>query len=206
MPVIRWSSSLVGGLAVAVLLFLGMSRLVAISNVRLDEGRDRQSIEFVRLKKDPREVDRKESIPERKNLEPPPKAPPVSSPKQGGPGAVALNVSMPKAEANLNLQGKLSAGTVRDREAVPKFRAKPVYPAGAAQRGIEGYVTIEFTIGPSGSVEDMKVLDSQPPGQFDRAALKALSRWRYDPKLVDGRPVSRPGQRVTLKFELGENQ
>jgi len=113
---------------------------------------------------------------------------------------------MRQADTGVNLDGKLTAGTVQDREAVPKFRANPVYPPGAAERGIEGYVTIGFTISPRGTVTDARVIDSKPPGQFDRAALKALQRWRYDPKLVDGKPVARRNQKVTLKFELRGNQ
>ncbi|MGF1509918.1 MAG: TonB family protein [Myxococcota bacterium] len=200
----RWPFSLVCGFAVAIGLFFGMSRLVALSAVRLEEDTNRRAIEFVRLKKDPREVEKKETLPERQDFQPPPTTPPVSNPDKSGAIGVALDVSMPDMNTGVQLEGRLSAGTVQDREAVPKFRARPVYPVGAAQRGIEGYVTIKFTITPRGTVDDMQVLDSQPPGQFDRAALKALSRWRYDPKLVDGTPVARPNQRVTLKFELGE--
>lgn len=200
--IVRFVVSVLGGFAVALVLFFGMSRLVAFSTVRLEEGNDRRPIEFVRLKKDPRQVEKKELLPQRQDVEPPPSAPPVSTPRSGGPGAVALDIGMPNVKSDVKLEGGLSAGTVQDREAVPRFRARPVYPPGAAERGIEGYVTIGFTISPRGTVTDMRVLDSKPPGQFDRAALKALRRWRYDPKLIDGKPVARPNQKVTLKFEL----
>lgn len=201
---IRWIVSLLGGIVVASALFFGMSRLVAFSTVRLEDTKDRRPIEFVRLKREPKEVEKKDVLPQRQKVEPPPSAPPTSTPESGGPSAVALDISMPSAKTDVKLDGKLSAGTVQDREAVPKFRARPVYPPGAAERGIEGYVTIGFTISPRGTVTDMRVIDSKPPGQFDRAALKALQRWRYDPKLVDGKPVARPNQKVTLKFELSK--
>lgn len=200
--VLRSVVSVAGGFVVALALFFGMSLLVAFSTVRLEEGADRTPIDFVRSKKDDRQVEKKELMPQRQDVEPPPDTPPMSAPESGGPGAVAIDISMPEMGTDMKLQGGLTAGTVQDREAVPRFRARPVYPPGAAQRGIEGYVTIGFTISPKGTVTNMKVLDSKPPGQFDRAALKALVRWRYDPKLVDGKPVARPGQKVTLKFEL----
>ncbi|MEM1022779.1 MAG: energy transducer TonB [Myxococcota bacterium] len=199
---LRWIASGFGGLAVATALFFGMSRLVAFSQVQLEEDGDRKPISFVRLKKDPRTVEEKRGLPQRQKTPPPTDTPPSDKPDNSGTTSIALEVSMPEVQTNVNLDGRLSAGTVRDREAVPKFRARPVYPPGAADRGIEGYVTIGFTISPSGTVVDMKVLDAQPRGQFDRAALRALRRWRYDPKLVDGKPVARPGQKVTLNFEL----
>ena len=71
---------------------------------------------------------------------------------------------------------KISAGS--DRDIIPLVRIPPDYPPRAQQRGIEGWVLIEFTISPSGTVSDPKVLDADPKGMFEDAALKAISRWR----------------------------
>lgn len=205
MVIARSFFAVVVGSVIAVALFYGMYALVAVSTVRLEEDGGRRAIEFVRLKRDSAEAKKKEARPQRQKAPPPPKTPPMKPQNNNNSGqALNVNIPMPAATHEVKLSGRLSAGTVRDREAVPVVRVNPIYPSGAAQRGIEGYATIKFTIGPSGNVTDAEVIGSDPPGVFDRAALKAIRRWRYDPKLVDGRPVARPNQRVTLTFELGK--
>ena len=150
---------------------------------------------------------RKEKKPERQEVQSAPTTPSIpTSNDQARPAPAAANMEfgLPTGVPKLEMQGGLSAGTVQDREAVPVVRVNPVYPSSAASRGIEGYVTVRFTIAASGGVDDAAVIDSSPRGVFDREALKAIKRWRYDPKLVDGKPVARPNQKVTLRFELGE--
>jgi protein TonB len=63
-------------------------------------------------------------------------------------------------------------------------------------------VDIEFTIGPAGTVENPKVIGANPRGVFERSALRAVRRWRYNPKIEDGVAVKRHGVRVRLRFEL----
>jgi TonB family protein len=64
------------------------------------------------------------------------------------------------------------------------------YPAKALSHQIEGEVQIAYTVTPKGTVTDVKVLDSSPPGIFDAAATGAVSRMRYKPVLKSGKAVS----------------
>jgi protein TonB len=89
-----------------------------------------------------------------------------------------------------------------DRDVVPLVRVDPQYPPQARQRRIEGWVDIEFTIGPAGTVESPKVIGAQPPTVFEQAALRAVRRWRYNAKMVDGVAVARHGVQVRIRFEL----
>ena len=57
-------------------------------------------------------------------------------------------------------------------------RVPPRYPSGASG---SGYVTMMFSLDPSGTPYDSRVVDSKPPGVFDQAALDALQHWRYCP-------------------------
>ena len=79
----------------------------------------------------------------------------------------------------------------------------PEFPMRAAQRNMEGWVTVEFTISASGSVKDPKVIDSTS-SIFHRAALNAIRKWKYNPKIVDGKPEEQHGIQVTLDFQFGE--
>ncbi len=94
-------------------------------------------------------------------------------------------------------------GGMGDSDTVPLVRVEPTYPEQAAERGIEGWVEVEFSITPSGTVKDPKIVGSTS-NVFHRAALQAIRKWKYRPKIEDGKPVERPGIRVTLKFVLAK--
>jgi TonB family protein len=90
-----------------------------------------------------------------------------------------------------------------DRELAPTLRANPEYPPQAGRRGIEGWVQVEFTVNEAGGVEDLRVVDSEPPQVFDEAALEATRRWKYRPRVLLGAPVRTPGIRVVHRFDVG---
>jgi protein TonB len=91
-----------------------------------------------------------------------------------------------------------------DQSEMPIVRVEPVYPRHALDRGIEGWVDVEFTVTEVGSISDPRILRSHPGGIFNRAALRAIERWKYAPKIVDGQPVARPGMRNRFRFELNK--
>ncbi|HKA15223.1 MAG TPA: energy transducer TonB [Myxococcota bacterium] len=62
----------------------------------------------------------------------------------------------------------------------PIHRENPAYPYSALARGVEGSVLVEYTVDGNGQVVAPRVIEATPPGVFDRAALRALSRWRYE--------------------------
>lgn len=64
------------------------------------------------------------------------------------------------------------------------------YPANALQRGVEGTVEVGYSVTVKGAVADIKVLDANPAGIFEKAATNAVSRLRYKPVLDAGKPVA----------------
>jgi len=101
------------------------------------------------------------------------------------------------------LEGGPNLGAaVSDSDAVPVVRVNPLYPPRALERGTEGWVELRFSISASGTVEDAEVTKSHPGKVFDRAALRAVRRWKYNPKIKDGNPVERHGITVRLEFRL----
>ena len=88
-----------------------------------------------------------------------------------------------------------------DTDVIPVVRVAPSYPNRAKQARIQGYVTMEVTIRPDGTVADAKVMESDPPRLFDDAALTAMRRWKFRPKIVDGTPVSQRAKQ-TIEFTL----
>lgn len=92
-----------------------------------------------------------------------------------------------------------------DQDATPWVRIEPSYPPGAERRGIEGWVVVQFSVTAAGQVTDVVVVGADPPGVFDREAIAAVGKWRYRPKLVDGRPVERVGLQTRFTFTLSED-
>jgi protein TonB len=93
-------------------------------------------------------------------------------------------------------------GAVPDGDAKPIVQVPPLYPPEAARRGIEGWVKLSFSIDQTGSVTNVQVMESEPVRVFDRSAIKALKKWRYKAKFVDGMPVIQDNLQVKLDFTL----
>jgi TonB family protein len=75
------------------------------------------------------------------------------------------------------------------------------YPKDAARKGIEGSVDVSFTVTSQGKVTDVLVLDAEPSEIFNRSAVAAVRRWKYDPKTINGVPVESHLQ-LRLQFKL----
>jgi TonB family protein len=128
----------------------------------------------------------------------------------------ATDADGPTAET-ADLSAKIMAARVarpasvatREPAVLPENRMRrtafsaPAYPARARERGAEGWVDIEFTVTRDGTTQDAVVRAAEPAGVFDRAALEAVRRWRYEPRVVGGNVVE---QRVEtrLRFRLAE--
>lgn len=198
----RFPAAIVIALLVTFGLFWTMQALIGVGG-ELKEGRASPRIEFVRLKRDSSPVEKKREPPKREKPDAAPPPPEMNLAKNMNPSeAVGEIIPMADTEVELGKATSLGAGG-SDRDVVPLVRVDPQYPPKARQRRIEGYVDIEFTIGPAGTVEDAKVIGASPPAVFDQAALRAVRRWRYNPKVVDGTAVERHGVKVRLRFELG---
>lgn len=83
--------------------------------------------------------------------------------------------------------------------AVPVDRQPPAYPDGAGNS--EGAVKLSFKIGVDGHVHDASVIDSNPKGVFDSAALAAVAHWIYRPRTVNGKAVEQPDNAIMLRFK-----
>ncbi len=111
----------------------------------------------------------------------------------------ALNLSAPRVTPKLDIKG---VGVfAADGEYLPIVKVKPNYPQRALSRGIEGYVIVEFTITTNGSVRDPVVIEANPENIFNRASIKAVSKFKYKPRMIDGEPVEVHGVRNRITFK-----
>ena len=134
----------------------------------------------------------------------PPKEPPPPEPKRIVKVKPKLDASI-NMDVNVNVTGDVFVGgAMTDGEAIPMVIIQPMYPRKAAMEGIEGWVRFEFTVSPDGSPKDIRVIDAEPKRVFERDARKAIYKWKFKPKVVDGKPVEQPNMRYTMEFKLSQ--
>jgi len=137
--------------------------------------------------------------------EPVAKAPPPipeSAPITKTADATAVSMAVPAFEA-----GDIDAGATSEGDYMPIVKVAPQYPSAALRRGIEGYVTVSFTVTANGSTRNVVVLeavtkDGSATSIFDRAAIAAAERFKYRPRVRDGVAVEVYGVRNRFVFEL----
>ena len=86
---------------------------------------------------------------------------------------------------------------------IPVVVIRPMYPREAAMSGTEGWVKVEFTITEVGSVKDARVIEAEPLRVFNREAIRAILKWKFKPRVVDGIAVERRATQI-IDFNLDE--
>jgi TonB family protein len=99
----------------------------------------------------------------------------------------------------LNGGKREAAGATGQVEPKIITKVNPVYPEAARQAGVQGTVLLEAKIDQKGDVVAVKVLKSVP--ELDQAAIDALKQWKYEPVMLEGKPVGVVFT-VTIRFAL----
>jgi len=199
----RYLAPFVLAAVVTFALFRLMGVLIRVEG-ELDESKAASAIEFVRLRRDTEIEEKKREAPDRKPPEKEPPPPELDLSQEFRPDA-GDSVFVSAFDGDAPLEGVGLAGlAAADADVVPLVRVEPQYPMRAQQRGIEGWVEVEFTISTAGTVKDPEVVAYKPSTIFNKAALQAVRRWKYHPRVVDGKPVERPGVIVRLNFLRGK--
>lgn len=90
-----------------------------------------------------------------------------------------------------------------DGEYIPITKVQPQYPSRAASRGIEGYCTVIYTVTEIGTTEDIREHDC-PESVFLRASIKAASKFKYKPRVIDGKAIKVHDVANKFTFELAK--
>lgn len=86
---------------------------------------------------------------------------------------------------------------------IPPLRIHKVdakYPKEAYEKGIEGWVWLEFDVDASGAVKDVDIIDAFPNKTFNRAIYNAVRRWRYEPLMISGQAKSYSSRSLLYHF------
>ncbi len=197
---VRYAFGVGLGAVVTFVLFMIMQAVIANDGAKLEEGAKGKLLDLVRLEpnEDVQTKQRKPKPP------PPPDEPPPDMPKPTFDSSdVSQGVDIGSVDVNVDMNVG-GGGFSSDGEYLPIVKVAPVYPRRAQTRGIEGYVLLQFTVTKTGAVVDPVVVEAQPPGIFDRAAMNAALKFKYKPKVVNGEPIDVAGVLHRLTFELAD--
>jgi len=97
-----------------------------------------------------------------------------------------------------------SVDKTEEGDIIPVVVIRPMYPRDAAMKGLEGWVKVEFTITAIGTVKKPRVIDAKPPRVFNREAIRAILKWKFKPRVVDGVAVDRLATQV-IDFSLDQS-
>jgi periplasmic protein TonB len=189
-------------LLVTLLLLALMVSLISIADKSLDKSK-RIKLPDIYMPEVEIEIQRLIEKPEKPEVDetPPPEIPQQDFDKIDGNAAVG-QVAAPgkiKAKLDLNIGAGLQA---TDGEYLPIVKVAPQYPRRALNRGIEGYVIVEYTVTKQGTVKNPVVIEAKPQGTFDKAAIKSALRYKYKPRVVDGVPIEVQGVQTKITFKL----
>lgn len=198
----RYGIALLLAVVMTFLLLWSMQALIVGGNKAMTEAPRGNVLDFIRLKKD-EQVLKKERKPQKpdKPKEPPP---PMVAPQmqQNNPNSEALSTSF---AADIQIDAGLSGGLSLDSgdgDYLPIVKVAPIYPRRAQARGIAGYVIVEFTVTKNGSVKDPVVVEANPESLFDRAAMDAVLKFKYKPRVVDGEAMAVAGVQNKITFQI----
>lgn len=122
---------------------------------------------------------------------------------EGAQHRIVFSIEEEPNESESPYRTEIGDGGSEDaREYLPIVKVAPQYPREAARKGIEGYVVVRFAVTEKGAVEDPVVVHSNPKGVFDSAATKAILKFKYQPRVVDGEPIRVDDVMNKFTFEL----
>lgn len=197
----RLSLALFVAAAIALASITLMQQLISQRQAIASQDYDVNVIDFVRLKQESEVETRQRTKP--KEPEPPTELTPkkVAIAQTQAIIPQDMNFNLPELDLPSNLTGGPKLGGLMSHRSgaahssvIPLVRIQPQYPRRAIMRGTEGEVVLAFTITPTGGVKNIEVVSATPKGIFERAAKRALLKWKFKPKVVNGEAVAQQAQ------------
>ena len=208
-PQLRYLSALILGVLISLGLFFLMQSLIDSGEQNTNASSEGQIMEFIRIREDETLSikDRRKPQKPKPPKEPPP-PPKLIVEKQVKPTMNRIkieipNIDLPSIAGGGPFLGNWAGNPLAEGDVLPIVRIDPQWPREALIEGIEGYVVVEVTIGADGSVKDVRVIQSEPRRMFDRNVIRAVLKWKFKPRIINGVPVERKAIQM-LEFTLDD--
>ena len=180
------------------IVFLIIEQLITRSGDAVDKNRNPNLVEFIRIKQNDNLQERSRVLPEKP---PQPKRPPqpkLELDDSKPPPMNSFDFDVPDFSLPTDFSGafigSLDGLTSGTSQLIPIVKVAPRCPREAAMSGINGSVLMLLNVNALGKVDNIVIKQAKPPSVFNSEAARAVRRWQFKPKTIDGVAVDQIGE------------
>lgn len=202
---VRLAGSIVLGAVVAVVLFGAMRYLILSEAPPVEDAGAPPQIDILADRAESNLIlrDLRPDAPEEVKAPPPPPRIQAAASEQPEEGLASILGALPEIQPDAVASDDISF-VVADRDVQPLVRIPPNYPIRAQEQGLEGSCDMTFDVLPDGSIDEATIAATCTSSVFAREASRAIARYKYAPKIVNGEAVVQRGLRQTIEFSFAE--
>lgn len=200
--IVRFTLSTIFAVLITFSLFWGMQYLIATGANKQGDKIEGHKVEIGEVR-DAQEVEQTIRKPDKPEDDTPPETPDLDMNTNVDNVTTGIEIGMARVSAEVSIGGT-GGFAASDGDYLPIVKVAPIYPRRAQERGLSGYVIVEYTVTKLGTVENVIVIESTS-SVFNRAAIKAAQKFKYKPKVVDGKPIDVSGVQHKITFEMSED-
>ena len=178
-------------------LFFIMQYLISSADLKLDKS-EKTKLADIHMPDTKIETQFEEKVEKPDEVDEPP--PDLATPDVSMDMNMEVVNTAPAASINIDITS--SGMSTGDGEYLPIVKVAPIYPRRAQTRGISGYCIVEYTVTKTGSIREPVAIDCEPSGVFERASVKAATKFKYKPRVVDGEAIEVAGVMNKFTYEL----
>ena len=194
----RYWIKLIVPIIVTVIIFLIIQSLITQGS-GIDKDRNNPNyVDFIRIKQDDTLQERKRTIPDKPPTPKRPPQPQIELDVNKPPPVAKLDFEMPDFSLPTDFSGaflsNLESMGSGISQLIPIVKVAPRCPREAQINGINGSVKMLLTISANGRVNNIVIQSFKPSRVFNSEAIKAVKRWQFKPKTIDGIAVDQKGE------------
>jgi protein TonB len=192
-----WIKIIVPIVATIVIFLIIQSLITQGSGINKDRNNPNY-VDFIRVKQDDTLQERKRTIPDKPPTPKRPPQPQIELDVNKPPPVAKLDFEMPDFSLPTDFSGaflsNLESMGSGISQLIPIVKVAPRCPREAQINGINGSVQMLLTISEAGRVKNIVIQSFKPSRVFNSEAIKAVKRWQFKPKTIDGVAVDQKGQ------------
>ena len=180
------------------LVFLIIQQLILRSGELIKQNKAPNLVEFIRIKQDDNLQERTRTLPEKPPKPKRPPTPELQLDPNKPPPINNFDFDIPDFSLPTDFKGaflgdisNLTSGT---SQLIPIVKVAPRCPREAAISGIDGSVLMVLNVNSNGKVDKVVIKQAKPPNVFNSEAVRAVRRWQFKPKTIDGVAVDQKGE------------
>ncbi|MAU69856.1 MAG: energy transducer TonB [Gammaproteobacteria bacterium] len=194
----RYWIKLIIPIIVTIVIFLIIQSLITQGS-GIDKDRNNPNyVDFIRIKQDDTLQERKRTIPDKPPTPKRPPQPQIELDVNKPPPVAKLDFEMPDFSLPTDFSGaflsNLESMGSGISQLIPIVKVAPRCPREAQINGINGSVKMLLTISANGRVNNIVIQSFKPSRVFNSEAIKAVKRWQFKPKTIDGIAVDQKGE------------